>query len=292
MGKARVSASADPDARLHGQIRARLLALSYRALLQTVVHLLSAQGYVRVAPVGRSSFKGRNRAGGWDLEAHDSMDGECFRCIVQVKQFASQAVYQRHVDELRGGLLRAGANEALLITLAAVSPKARLAALTGGLRAPLRLTDGEELAAQMLEHRIGVCQVRGKWVVNALYFESMEKRFAGGRPAGEENAGSDQDEETENEMRVRLWKTGAKASKTIALGEASKRRAKRTVPQGTPADQPPGTGDTATRNGHEERPALIVRLTITVMPITVIHGNEPGGNRNGKGSGTNLIGGQ
>lgn len=291
-GRAGVPASAHPDSRLHIQIRARLLALSYRAFLQTVVHLLSAQGYTRVAPVGRSSFKGRNRAGGWDLEAHDYIDGEHFRCIVQVKQFASQAIYQRHVDELRGGLLRAGANEALLITLAALSPQARLAALAGGVRAPVRLTDGEELAAQMLEHRIGVCQVRGKWVVNALYFESLEKRFAEKRLAEEENGGNDQDEKAEAEVRVRPWKTAASAPKNLVMGDAPARRAKGAASWGAFAAPPPGAKGTATRNDCDKMPALIVRLTVTVMPITVIRGGEPGGNRDGKGGGTSLIGGR
>ena len=279
-GRAGVLTSAHPDSRLHSQIRARLLALSYRAFLQTVVHLLSAQGYTRVAPVGRSSFKGRNRAGGWDLEAHDYIDGEHFRCIVQVKQFASQAIYQRHVDELRGGLLRAGANEALLITLAALSPRARLAALTGGALAPVRLTDGEDLAAQMLEHRIGVCQVRGKWVVNALYFESLEKRFAKKQLAKEEIGRTDEDGKTEAGIRARPWETGANASKTLMTGDALARGAMRAAPKGASAVPPSGTRDTPTRNGCDEMPALIVRLTVTVVPITVIRGGEPGGNRN------------
>ena len=76
---------------------------------------------------GAAASRGRNRAGGWDLEAYDCIDGDCFGCIVQVKQFASQAIYQRHVDELRGCLLRAGGREAWLITLSTFSAPARAA---------------------------------------------------------------------------------------------------------------------------------------------------------------------
>lgn len=171
--------------RLHAQLRERLLALSYRAFLQTVLHLLSAWGYDRAVPAGRSVFKGRNTAGGWDLEASGSAEGgEAMRAIAQVKQFATLPVQQRMVDELRGCLLRAGAQEAWLITLSTFSGPARMAALSGGGANPVRLLDGEGLVGQMVQHEIGICRSGREWAVNDRYFRLLEERFAKGMAEG------------------------------------------------------------------------------------------------------------
>ncbi len=165
--------------RLGRELRERLLCLSYRAFLQAVLHLLSATGYAQVVPTGRSGFKGRNTGGGWDLEAKGFGDrGEAVRAIAQVKQFKTLAVQQRTVDELRGCLLRAQADEAWLITLSTFSAPAQEAALAGGGTATIRLLDGVALVEQMIQLQIGICREGKEWVVNDHYFQALEQRFA------------------------------------------------------------------------------------------------------------------
>ena len=164
------------DPVLRSQLRQRLLALPYRAFLQTVVHLLSAQGYQAVAPAAHTRFKGRNTSGGWDLEARYAADETGPRlCVARVKQFDAQPVDLRYVDELRGAALRAGAHEALLITLSAFSKPARLAALSSS--RPVRLVDGEALLDDLLGQEIGVWKATGKWEVDDVYFGLLEHRF-------------------------------------------------------------------------------------------------------------------
>lgn len=181
---------ADPaplfDPALRSHLRQRLLALPYRAFLQTVVRLLSAQGYQAVAPARRAHSDGRH-AGGWDLEARYAADGTSPRlCVARVKQFGAQAVDLRHVDELRGAAFRAGAHEALLITLSSFSKPARRSALSVSM--PVRLVDGEALLDDLLTQEIGVRPAArsqkiedsraGEWEVDDTYFGPLERRFA------------------------------------------------------------------------------------------------------------------
>jgi len=171
--------SQSKPSRLSRELRERLLSLSYRAFLQAVLHLLSATGYAQVIPTGRSGFKGRNTGGGWDLEAQGFTDGgEAVRAIAQVKQFRTLSVQQRTVDELRGCLLRAQADEAWLITLSTFSAPAQAAAQAGGGTAPIRLLDGDALAEQMVRHQVGICRKGKEWIVNDRYFQSLEQRFS------------------------------------------------------------------------------------------------------------------
>ncbi len=171
--------SSPKPSRLSRELRERLLSLSYRACLQSVLHLLSATGYTQVVPTGRSGFKGRNTGGGWDLEAQGFTGrGEAVRAIAQVKQFKTLAVQQRTVDELRGCLLRAGADEAWLITLSTFSAPAKEAAQAGGGTAPIRLLDGQALTEQMIRHQVGICREGKEWVVNERYFQALEQRFS------------------------------------------------------------------------------------------------------------------
>lgn len=176
------------DPVLRSRLRQRLLALPYRPFLQAVVHLLSAQGYQAVTPAGRTRFKGRGTGGGWDLEARYAADETGPRlCVARIKQFATQPVDLRYVDELRGAALRAGADEALLVTLAGFSKPARLAALSRPL--PVRLVDGEALLDDLLGQEVGVRRTAvsrkigedrrtGEWEVDDTYFGLLERRFA------------------------------------------------------------------------------------------------------------------
>ncbi len=147
--------SIQPEAPLRHELRRRLLALPYRALLQVAVHLLKEQGYTTVRPAGRDTWKGRNTAGGWDAEA-DFQAGTLgtMRCIAQVKQFDTLVVAQRHVDELRGTCLRANAHQAILITLSTFSPPARKAAQANTSIAPVRLIDGDELLDMLVDTKL------------------------------------------------------------------------------------------------------------------------------------------
>jgi hypothetical protein len=244
------------SSRLHAELRERLLALPYRAFLQTVIHLLGAQGYGRVVPAGRSGFKGRNRAGGWDLEAQDRIDGETFRCIVQAKQIGARAIYQRQVDELRGAALRAGADEALLVTLSTFSPPARLAVLAGAWLSPVRLVDGQGLVEQMVEHQVGIRLDGRQWAVNRLYFESLEKRF-GERQSEEGSSGTKQSQEQQS--------AGNSAPSTHPNSARQETVAVRKLSAATAAVPPAGRGHSTLAICHSEEPGTTVRVTVTLV---------------------------
>jgi len=154
------------DQGLRGQLREQLLALPYRSFLQVISRLLEKEGATHVRPAGRDGFVGRNRSGGWDLEAMLPEEqglagsGGAHRCIVQVKQFGRLTVQQRTVDELRGCTLRAGASQGLLLTTSDFSQVARRAALSSPL-APIRLLDGETLLTLLIQNGLGVRRWKG-----------------------------------------------------------------------------------------------------------------------------------
>jgi len=167
--------------KLSSRVREELLALPYSAFLLVIAWLLERQGYRHVRLLGRKGFVGRNRSGGWDLEA--TAPGQQVmtagqagsRCIIQVKQFDELAVQQRTVDELRGCILRAGAGMGLLITTSRFSPVAQEAAQASAL-APVVLLDGDELLSLLIRQRLGVRQKpNGKWDVDPEFFRSIRE---------------------------------------------------------------------------------------------------------------------
>lgn len=169
-----------PGSALRRELRRRLLALPYRSFLQVVIHLLHAQGYTAARPAGRDTWKGRNTAGGWDAEA-DFEAGAlgALRCIAQAKQFDTLVVAQRQVDELRGTCLRAGAHQALLLTLSTFSPPARRATQSGASVAPVRLIDGDELLDLLIGSRLGVRRgPGGAWALDEAYFAAINESLA------------------------------------------------------------------------------------------------------------------
>jgi hypothetical protein len=174
------TSASPPDPALRRELRQRLLLLPYRACLQVVIHLLSAQGYTRVLPAGRERWKGRNSAGGWDIEAEleTRLTGR-LRAIAQVKQFDTLPVQQRSVDELRGVCLRAGAHQALLVTLSTFSSVAEQAAQVERRIAPVRLIDGEALLDLLLTHGIGVKSEGDGLAPDDGYFDRLCERFSG-----------------------------------------------------------------------------------------------------------------
>jgi len=237
----------DPALRFH--LRQRLLTLPYRAFLQTVVRLLSAQGYQAVAPAGRTHSDGRH-AGGWDLEARCAADETSPRlCVARVKQFGTQSVDLRHVDELRGAAVRARAHEALLITLSGFSKPARQSALS--VPTPVRLVDGEALLNDLLMQEIGVRPAAGSrkienssigaWEVDDTYFGPLERRFA--KQGATENEGD--------------WSNAAVRPSGGSLAGGMNR----TKPSAASA---PPIRPTRTALGPMEEPIHAVRVTITV----------------------------
>ena len=181
--------------RLFSQVREELLELPYSAFLLVIARLLERQGYRQVRLLGRKEFVGRNRSGGWDLEAiaprQQAMStGEAgSRCIIQVKQFDELAVQQRTVDELRGCILRAGAGLGVLITTSRFSPVAQEAAQASSL-APVVLLDGKELLSLLIQQRLGVGQKpNSKWAVDPEFFRSIREVEPGNvREAGVKRA--------------------------------------------------------------------------------------------------------
>ena len=166
---------------LSAQVREELLALPYFVFLLTIARLLERQGYRHVLLLGRKGFVGRNRSGGWDLEAiapgqQATNAGQAGpRCIIQVKQFDELAVQQRTVDELRGCILRAGVGLGVLITTSRFSPVAQEAAQASSL-APLILLDGKELVSLLIQQRLGVRQKpNGKWTIDSEFFRSIRE---------------------------------------------------------------------------------------------------------------------
>jgi hypothetical protein len=197
---------------LRAEMRRRLLSLNYHAFLRCVCRLLAELGYEDARPAGRTDWKGRNRDGGYDVEAWlpGGVGGQR-RVVVSCKQFDVLPVYQRQADELRGAALRAGAAEAVLVTTSAFSPVMKntnsgpAAALT-----PVRLVDGEALLDLMLARRVGVWEEPGgsadepaRRGVDRAFFDALERDYPGtGR------------------RRTRTDRTGAAAQKVRHAGRA------------------------------------------------------------------------
>lgn len=188
---------ADLDPSLQKLLRAHLLALPYGSFLQVIAQLLECQGGASVRPTGREGFVGRNRSGGWDMEANLPAPSELThglsqsrtpfnsqfnfhtphraRCLVQAKQFDQLAVQQRTVDELRGCCLRAGAGQGLILTTSRFSPVAQAAAEASPL-APITLIDGQTLVVLLLQHKLGVRQGSdGGWRIDPEFFRKLGK---------------------------------------------------------------------------------------------------------------------
>ncbi len=199
--------------RLCARLREELLALPYAAFLLVIARLLERQGYRGVSLLGRKGFVGRNRSGGWDVEAIApgqqlaASGQQGLRCIIQVKQFDELAVQQRSVDELRGCVLRAGAGLGLLITTSRFSPVARQAAQASSL-APVVLLDGDGLLSLLLSQRLGVRQKpNGKWEIDPEFFRTVRSQAA--RKAQEEKAQEEKAKKVTKRKQNRLLSSPA-----------------------------------------------------------------------------------
>lgn len=167
-------------------LRETLLDLPYPAFVRLICLLMEHMGYTDVCMAGRTSRKGRNRQGGYDIQAVLPDNGPSAPgrpVIVQVKQYGPHlALYQRSVDELRGVCLRVGAAQALLVTTSMFSPLIHKDRLARASIAPVRLIDSKDLAGLLIRHGIGVKQTDGRLALDPSFF--AELCYAGGAGDG------------------------------------------------------------------------------------------------------------
>ena len=135
------------------QVRQTLLALPFPDYAACVAVLMARMGYQEVRPLGPLHEKGRNSYGAHDIRATYVQGLTKSSVIAQVKQYA-MPVPRSFVDELRGAMLRTGAQQALLFTTSSFAPAAIEAVQAGQHTAPIRLVAGEELARLMFAYRM------------------------------------------------------------------------------------------------------------------------------------------
>jgi hypothetical protein len=133
--------------------RERLLALSFPEFARCIARLLERMGYRDVRLMGTT--QGRNAHGGLDLSATLPNDLTQALVAAQVKQYRGP-VPRVCVDELRGTMLRLGAQQGLLVTTSSFAPAAREAASAAQFSLPVRLMDGGELAALLALHGVEI----------------------------------------------------------------------------------------------------------------------------------------
>ena len=180
------------QALLRAQLLDRLVTLPFAALMGCVRDLLAAEGYTNVRLSGRVGYRGRNKEGGYDLEAFlpspldtDAQTGGGVlrrRVLVQVKQFEpGTRVYQRTLDALRGACLRTGAIESVLITTSDFSSVVRNAEANlrrhgGDAVAPVHLLNGSALVDRLIRHEIGVQgSAGGTDTLDSAYFDTLQR---------------------------------------------------------------------------------------------------------------------
>lgn len=158
-----LQASSHQKQRVRDKLLEVLLTLDVSAFEQCIAQLLPALGYqeirvMRCFSPTRTSHKGRNQHGGFDLSASQATFTPSLT-LVQVKQY-SRPVSRRFVDELRGAMLRHGAPQGLLITTSTFPTNAQFSAQENQLL-PIRLIDGEKLVDLLVHYRIGIrCKER------------------------------------------------------------------------------------------------------------------------------------
>ena len=167
--------SRELDAVQRLELRSHLLTLPFAGFARCLADLLTATGYRDVSLSGRTQWKGRNQGGGYDLEGIWETPLSRRKMVVQVKQFGPhQRVYQRTIDELRGVALRAGAQEAVLLT---TGPLSGIVREQGSSSLPVRCVEGGELLDLLTHFRVGVTESKGKLVVTRDYFDGLEQRY-------------------------------------------------------------------------------------------------------------------
>ena len=156
-----------------------LLCLNVSQFESLMGQLLQALEYddiriMRAVHPHRRSHKGRNRHGGFDLSARSSSFSPSLT-LVQAKQY-KRPVSRRFVDELRGAMIRQGAQSGLLITISRFSDKTKASARENALL-PITLLNGEQLLDLLFHFSLGVRGRPGKrhwlWRLDRLFFHHL-----------------------------------------------------------------------------------------------------------------------
>lgn len=172
----------EPESRNVSQaLLAHIQALSFQGYLYFLCALLQAMGY-RDIEVKRRHWRGRTTRGGRDIEMSVTVGATRTRLLVQAKHYA-RPVQRRFVDELRGAMLRDGAQHGILITTSTF-PRGAYAAAASKV-APIRLIDGHELVKLCFRYRIGVrpSQHPKTWCVDNDLFARLHASFPPNPPS-------------------------------------------------------------------------------------------------------------
>jgi restriction endonuclease Mrr len=165
--------------RIRDKLLDTLLALNVSQFERCIATLLHALEYedveiMRRMRPERCSHKGRNHHGGFDICARSSSFSPSLT-LVQAKQYA-RPVARRFVDELRGAMIRQGAQQGLLITTSTFPFNAEASAQENHLL-PVVLIDGEHLLDLLFRFSLGVKCRQGKrrllWRLDCAFFRDL-----------------------------------------------------------------------------------------------------------------------
>ena len=161
---------------LREQLRDQLQTLPPTAFEHLIARLLKSSGYAEVQVLGGSQ-------GGADLSASVPNGLSQAVTLVQAKQYRAP-VSRRFVDELRGAMLRMGAQQGVLLTTSSFYLPA-YRAVWKPCPFPVRLVDGAKLIDLLLAHRVGVVPgAKGHLKLDRAYFAQLRRDHGGGRRPG------------------------------------------------------------------------------------------------------------
>lgn len=152
---------------LREQLREQLLSLPVPAFEHLMARLLRLCGYAEVQVLAGSQ-------GGADLSAVTSSGMSQTLTLVQAKQYRSP-VSRRFVDELRGAMLRTGAQQGVLLTTSTFfGPAYR--AVWQGCPLPVRMVDGAEMIDLLHAHALGVTtSASGRAELDREFFAQLQR---------------------------------------------------------------------------------------------------------------------
>lgn len=181
------------DASLQDELLQRIRKLSFPAYCHLVRLLLYRSGYTSVQIVepgttrlipDNSSIKDNQRLLYSGLLAVSHTDLASALTLVRIKQAKGVPVSRRFVDQLRGAMLRMGAEQGLLIATGRFSRYA-IASATQAPLPPVRLIDGALVCSMLRERRLGISKTaptqghareRTDQQIDEPFFQLLEKR--------------------------------------------------------------------------------------------------------------------
>ena len=158
-------------------LRDALETMEFAAFERIMKRLLYKSGYDTVQLIGRNYKRGRTPKGGMDMTARSATELASSLTIAQVKQY-KRVVSRRFVDELRGAMLRLGAEQGLLLTMSTFSKVAHEAARESHV-APIKLIEGEEVLDLLFACRIGVTNTKSVWSLDSDYLDKLREKVLG-----------------------------------------------------------------------------------------------------------------